>query len=179
MNENAVLKSLMLLKAAYPRQPLPDETIDVYELSLGDLDPQLLKASVMRLITNSVFFPTVAEIRKTCADLVLEQRGLPTPMRAWSMIHGSAADCPEIVREAVRMSCGDFYNLHRSTNQAADRARFLEAYAELLKKVKEKVTELPLVKKYKALPAGDEYLEDEWQDDWLADIQIFHEPGDG
>ena len=69
MNEEATLKVLGVLIAAYPRQELSDATIDVYLAALSDIDAQILRAAALDHITKSKWFPTVAELREQAVNL--------------------------------------------------------------------------------------------------------------
>ena len=75
MSDELIVKSLLLMKAAYPRQTLPEETIDLYTRALQDIEPRLLKTAVMQHIATSKWFPTIAELRGTAAALVARTRG--------------------------------------------------------------------------------------------------------
>lgn len=156
MNDKPVtiLECLVMLKAAYPRQELTDETIAIYEIALKDIKPDLLKLAVLRLLSRSIFFPTIAELRTAATDLTLERRGILTPIQAWNAAtNGRSGPLPSMVKQAVQMACGDFYNLRTSTTLAADRARFIEAYTGLVQDERAPVQEIPAVSDY--IGAGD------------------------
>lgn len=63
------------LSLAYPnfeRDKRPDQLaamIDIYHRTLYDIDARLLEAAVMQHITNSKWFPTVAELREAALSL--------------------------------------------------------------------------------------------------------------
>ncbi|MBT8453904.1 MAG: hypothetical protein KJO40_18225 [Deltaproteobacteria bacterium] len=54
---------LAALKAAYPRQPISDTTLKVYERLLADLEGTTVVEAMRNHIKTSRFFPSVAEIR--------------------------------------------------------------------------------------------------------------------
>lgn len=64
------------LSLAYPnfeRDKRPDQLaamIDIYHRTLYDIDAHLLEAAVMQHITNSKWFPTVAELREAALSIV-------------------------------------------------------------------------------------------------------------
>lgn len=62
--------ALATLRAAFPRgQDLSPSTIDLYLLRLKDIPGALLETAVNRIIYTSKFFPTIAEIRHTAAEV--------------------------------------------------------------------------------------------------------------
>ena len=69
MNKPDVKRLVAVLKAAYPRQELPPETVAIYAEMLADLDAETATAAVKRAIQTSRFFPTIAEIRNVAAEL--------------------------------------------------------------------------------------------------------------
>jgi hypothetical protein len=150
--DKTIIKCLAMLKAAYPRQQLADETIDVYTMALADVNPDLLRTAVLRLISRSVFFPTVAELRQTAADIAIERAGYPTALQAWEIALNRPKEATDEIKRAVRMICGDFYNLRMSTMQGADRARFIEAYGEIMNEKRNEVAEIPEVKAFLGQP---------------------------
>jgi hypothetical protein len=121
-----------MLQGAFPQRQLPDSTIEVYAMALADLDFELARAAVMRLVQTSRFLPTIAEIREAA---VRDRVSLPTPEEAWGIVrraigqHGSyrvpVFDCDEI-HDAVR-DIG-WKEICLSEQPASTRARFIDAY---------------------------------------------------
>lgn len=159
--QTTITQCLILLKASYPRQQLSDETIDVYEMLLRDLDPDLLKAAVLQTITENKFFPSVAEIREKANELQMQAAGVPDAYEAWGLVQKCIQrrmewrDLPETVRAAVE-DISDLYELRRSTAPAADRARFLESYQATIKRETRRQNLLPETRQLLSLPAGGE-----------------------
>src|SRR6185369_4442715 len=133
-------KSVAVLAAAYPNARWAAATIQVYEEMLGDLDFQLVKRAISRLVCTSKFLPTIAEIREASADLSLGPSR--SPIDAWGDVTmairriGSyftpkindplVADCVRIM--GWRNLClGD-------SSEMADRARFAELYGDMQRK---------------------------------------------
>ena len=145
---------LKLIKFSYPRDEFTEENIRAYMAMLRDLDPQLLELAALQLLRESKWLPTIAEITGRVVDLALQQSGHLSGMAAYEVaINGGRLreDHPDILR-AVEMSCGDTYNMRHSSNPAADRARFLEAYAEITRKKRNEIITAPAVKAF--LKAG-------------------------
>lgn len=70
MKRSDVAEIVLLLVKAFPHVRCDEQTANVYELSLSDLDPVTCRAAVQRLIATSKFFPAIAEIRAACAAQV-------------------------------------------------------------------------------------------------------------
>lgn len=83
MKASEALKLLATLKAAYPRQELGEETLEVYARDLADLDHEVAVAAVERMRKSSRFFPTIAELRESAAEIRL---GAPPPRIAWGQV---------------------------------------------------------------------------------------------
>lgn len=70
MTKAEALKLVAILEAAYPRQDLRPETVEVYAQFLQDLDYSVASKVVHNHIRNEKWFPSVAEIREACVELV-------------------------------------------------------------------------------------------------------------
>lgn len=57
-----------MLAAAFPKQPLPPQTIAVYARMLRDLDRVAVESAIIGLMATATFFPAIAEIRKAVAE---------------------------------------------------------------------------------------------------------------
>lgn len=62
-------KAMAVLVAAFRQEKLSSETIALYESKLRDIDEALLEKAIHRVIDRSAFFPAIAEIRATAAEL--------------------------------------------------------------------------------------------------------------
>ena len=94
MTETEALMLVNILESAYPRQDLKENTVNVYIQFLQDLDYEVASRVVQNHIRNERWFPTVAELREACVEMV---HAIP-----------SAESAMEIIREAVR---GNNYQL--------------------------------------------------------------------
>ena len=154
MNLNKILFTLV---SAYPKQNIGQATLDIYERLLADVDPELLQTAALRHMAASQWFPTIAELRQAAADIALERDGILPAPAAWGVALSSPRDATPEIRQAVKLTCGDFYNLRMSTTQAADRARFIDAYNEILLHRRRAITDLPEVREM--LAAGNDNQE--------------------
>lgn len=128
-----VTRLVAMLAAAYRDTKLTRETCEVYETMLLDLDFEVAKQAIARLIATAKWFPTIAEIRTAATDI---QRG---PVRKGGEAFGDvlaevrrtgAYGAPSfedpVVTECVRLV--GWLTLCRGDNEAADRARFIDLY---------------------------------------------------
>lgn len=140
MKPSEAAKAVGVLQAAYPSARWSNETVQVYESLLVDLDFDLVTKAIARHICTSKFLPTIAEIRDAAADVALG----PTRngVDAWGDVgmairrvgsYGMPKFEDPIVAECVRIM--GWRNLCLGDSpEAADRARFCELYADLQKK---------------------------------------------
>ncbi len=159
-----ITKALGVLAAAYPRFELPDATIRIYQRLLGDLDFDTLKAATLQCATVCTFFPTVAEIRAAAVELQVMAEGVPSDIEAWGMVvqeiqrvgsYRTPTFSHPLVDDVVTQL--GWRNLCLSDNATADRARFMDAYANALKQHKRHTQMLPEVRELveHKLIAGD------------------------
>lgn len=80
MTESETAQCVALLKGAYPRQDVSEETARVYEMFLSDLPFAEGRAAVVEIVATSRFFPAIAEIREVVAETV---SGAPALDEAW------------------------------------------------------------------------------------------------
>ena len=142
---------LKLLQSSFPRQEFGDDNVRAYSMMLKDLDIALLQPAVIQLISSNTFFPSIAEIRGKAADLALAREGRPSAIAAYDI--AMRGDKSQFVRNpdvkaAVVMACGDTWNMRHSESVAADRARFLEAYNQILGERRMDVISTPQVKAF-------------------------------
>lgn len=157
-NESKRIVSVLApLVAIYPNWNPKSETIDVYEAVLADIHPDALAAAIMDLISEPRdFMPTPGVIRHRVIELNDKASGLPSAYEAWQMaitdLGYHAEDLHSSVIEAVRR-IGGWNHLRMSTNPASERARFIEAYREVVKEGQDRRRMLPQVRDHVALLA--------------------------
>lgn len=132
-----VAELVAILAGAFPRPPMTERTMMVYERMLADLEVEAANRAVARLISTAKWLPTIAEIRAAAVEIARGARRAGA--EAWGDVTeairrvGRYNPCPNfddpIVAECVR-SFG-WLSLCDSTNDIADRARFIELYDQL------------------------------------------------
>lgn len=150
--DDEVNKAIELLTMAYPNFQLPKLTIKLYERLLKDIDFDLLKAATLQCATTCKFFPSVAEIRAAAVEIKSMADGVPSEIEAWGevvekMRSIGSSRFPEFSHPLITQVVRQFgwTNLCMSENQIADRARFLEAYAQTNKSSRRRAQMLPEV----------------------------------
>ena len=122
----------------------PRPIVEAWSLMLGDLDPVLAKAAIIKVCRESDFFPSVARIVAAAEELDPRNEKLPTAAEAWEEVErliiqfgpyrAPVYSC-DLVRRAVRAI--GWLQLCCSENPAADRAHFLKLYESMRSKQKE------------------------------------------
>lgn len=135
MGVEEALQLVAMLEAAYPAAKITDETAMLYAHFLADLDPDVAKAAVARVISTSTFWPSIAELRKAAAEL---QDRLPEPEEAWEEVLREANRCGDwdtprfshpLIERAVRAV--GFRAIQYSEALGVERAHFLRVYEAL------------------------------------------------
>lgn len=136
MKESEVTELVAVLVAAFPRPPIAEKTVAIYEQMLRDLAVEVAHRAVARLVATSKWLPTIAEIRAAAVEAQLGARRAGA--EAWGDVndavrrvgrYGTPKFADPLVAEAVR-SLG-WLAICDSTNDVADRARFIELYDSL------------------------------------------------
>jgi hypothetical protein len=130
-------KLVAMLSAAYRDAPISEQTSEVYEAMLSDLDFAAGQQAVQRLICSSKWLPTVAEIRAAAADV--KHGPVRAGGEAWGDLVeairrvGSYRPAPTfadpLVAECVKAM--GWRELCLGSNDAADRAKFVALYDAL------------------------------------------------
>ena len=116
----------------------PRPIVEAWSLMLGDLDPVLAKAAIIKVCRESDFFPSVARIVAAARELDPGVEKLPTAAEAWEEVMRLMRDygpyrCPvyscDAVRRAVRAI--GWRQLCMGENVEADRAHFLKLYESM------------------------------------------------
>ena len=133
----ALVKRLM---AAYPRTPMPPETVQVYCEMMADMPHGAAKRAVLAVCASSKWLPTIAEIRAHAAAETLE--ALPEPAEAWGEVLRQVRQCGRYrqpswssseLADAVAAIGWEAICMSR-VDDAAIRAQFREAYAAGLRR---------------------------------------------
>ena len=151
-NRTRIIATLAPLSAVFPNWKPSPEAIGVYAIALGELDPELLTATVLSLLADPLeFMPTPGSIRAKAFELKAIQDGDPEPYAAWHQVmgtwNGRGDELHPLVKEAANM-IGGVDHIGYSDNSAAERARFLAAYDEVIQKRRFWNRQLPQVQSY-------------------------------
>jgi hypothetical protein len=161
-------KIIMILAAAYPnfkagrtaaeRKARLSEMIGAYTAILNDLDADRLAQTAYHLASTNTFFPSAAELRAAYYNLEERAAGVPTADEAWNEVkrlfrrgYSRYRAPPEeafshpLIRKALA-GIGGWLALCNSENDAADRARFLQAYEIHMRRNREISRMLPAVR---------------------------------
>ncbi len=164
MEKSEAKEIVLMLVAAFPAAKGDAEawrrTLSVYAEMLADLDRDVTRQAVTRLIATSKWMPTIAEIRSAVADLTLGPRRAGG--EAWQDAVGAARrvgryDTPQfadpLVGEALRL-WGSWEQFCGSPEEdPGGRARFIELYDSLaVRERQDAASGIPL------LAAGDRRL---------------------
>ena len=154
----SVTRMMGVMAAAYPGFTISAETIRVYGRMLADIPDKLLEGAGMDCMARCRFFPTIAEIREAAYSIKLLQSGAPSAFEAWGEVSRLMAEVgsyrvPEFshpwIATAVRQ-VGGWTRLCQSENSVADRARFLDAYADAQRRDARQETTMPEVRQLAA-----------------------------
>ena len=148
-----ITEIMMVLQTAYPNTELGEYTPRLYLELLQDIPSEVLKNAVLHCISKSPFYPKISEIRRAAAEIRLNNTNIPTAHEAWGMVsraipaygRNSRPEFPHRLIDRTVSALG-WYNLCISTNQIADRARFIEAYDIFREKDVDEVVVLQQVK---------------------------------
>jgi hypothetical protein len=157
---NEVVVALARMKAAYPRFPMDDATIQAYIWGLEDLPAPDVARAVLTAILTATFPPSIAELRDFVAEEIL---GLPGPAAALVLVQDAAQGrieyrtLPEVVKQTLR-ACGGMFDWKNTTKPDNLRRLFLSFYAEFRKAAIEGVTrgQIDSGRDMKAIGKGDE-----------------------
>lgn len=162
-----IARALVPLVAAFPQHPFPRETAEAYASALEDVPGPVLEAAVMRLVCTATRFPTIAEIRRRCAEIAL---GLPSPEAAWVRLEAYRRETDEEERRRKRAvlprealialdAVGGLLGLDTSDNPSACRAQFLRVYEAL---VAERLEEASMPASWRRLELEARRAAEEW-----------------
>jgi hypothetical protein len=160
-SKSELLKLLKILTASYPDYELGEETPDIYLAVLQDIPFEMLKIAALDHISRSPWFPKPSELRKAAVEMALDSRHIPSAYEAWGEAEQAMRrwgrdrkpDFDNPVLEQTIAALG-WHNLCTSTNQAADRARFIEAYTLFRQRREEEAVTLPQVRELAAKLGG-------------------------
>ncbi len=156
-NKIDIARVVAELAAAYPNWNASEYTAEVYYQDLKDIpaDELMIAARHCRSEAGRKFAPSVGELRGAVMELRRASMNIPGAYDAWQevmkgMVERIGYDAPEwsspLVAKAVK-SLG-WRNLCMSENQTADRARFIQAYEQLVERAEREQMLIPEVRGY-------------------------------
>ena len=108
---------------------MDQETLDLYERMLVDLDYETVDPIVDDLIATVMKLPTISRIRRAVIEPDLD---VPTTDEAWTLIQ-TRQELPELVAQAARLIGGTF-NIRTSDDPELTRVRFAKVYDPMYRK---------------------------------------------
>jgi len=86
MTKTEVVKLLAVISGAYPNMQVTEATVALWYELLGDLDINLALAAVKKLILESSYPPTIADIRKRVVDIITLAEDKMSAAEAWGEV---------------------------------------------------------------------------------------------
>lgn len=83
LKDNELLTVLAILDTNYRVKTMPKEQIAIWYELLKDIDYSIINKAVQKIMLTSKFYPTIAEIRSNCLELV--QGHKKSGMEAWGI----------------------------------------------------------------------------------------------
>ncbi len=84
MTKSEVAKLLAVIAAAYPKFEVDDIKVQVWHEMLGDLEYKIASMAIKRLILESTFPPSIAEVRKAAVEIQTPEQTNGT--QAWGEV---------------------------------------------------------------------------------------------
>ena len=152
-----IAQILSLMSAAFPNFQMKPETPELYLQLLGDIPADELKPAVLQSVSEAgrKFAPSVGEIRGMVSQMRMSVANVPSAYEAWQEVLSEIRSTgsyrrPEFKHPLVERAVETmgWRNLCLSENQVADRARFLQAYEQLVERAAREDMLLPEVRGY-------------------------------
>ncbi len=134
MTKQEATRIVGTLKAAFPRQQIEPETLGVYARKLIRYKPDVALAGIDRLLEQTRFFPTIAEILTAIEETSIGR--IPNAAEAWDHVL-DAVDYeyrfPGLLPIAKRALdiCGGPQEFRYTEHMYALRREFMRVYADL------------------------------------------------
>ena len=160
--ENETIALVAKLVAAFPNREIPAATVKVYVSHLSGISAHLLATAVDELIQTSVFFPTIAELRKAAAQAKLGN--VPSAEEAWSEVLSVMRNAghdfqPEFSHRAIDRAVrdvGGWRFLCSSERLSFERTHFLKTFKDLVNRAERITLQISEGTKNLELPGGGE-----------------------
>lgn len=86
MKKTETVQLLAVVNAAFPNMQVTEATVKLWHELLGDLDFNLAIAATKKLILESPYPPTIADIRKRAAEIMTPQEEMIDAAGAWGEV---------------------------------------------------------------------------------------------
>ena len=164
MTNQEAKRLLALLKAAFPRQEISQETAEVYCRFLADVEYEQVAAAVQRIVATATYFPAIAEIRKLVAE---SKVGAPGWEEGWGEVLQAVSRFgryknPEFSHPAITAAVDSMGWLAICNSDESDlhilRAQFRDIYGAVKQRALTEANVKPLLeaaqRRREALPAA-------------------------
>ncbi|HHY95889.1 MAG TPA: hypothetical protein GX513_12915 [Firmicutes bacterium] len=194
MKRAETVQLLAFITAFYPDWKLTEATIEAWHEMLHDLEFDVVKTAIKRVISRKRFLPTVAEIREETANLL--QPEIMSGEEAWAIVANAVREygyyremdareqMPALVEKAVKAIGWDEICL--SEEPGVVRAHFMRLYEAMARREREEITlpadtkALPGVREPRALPRGKRDTEPGLESlGSIAERLLYHVPKGG
>ena len=92
-SKDTIAKAFVLLSGNWPNHPSTETTMATYQRLLADIPDDVAEAAVLDCIASCKFFPTVAEIRESAANIVTDAANVILRVnKAFTEITGYSAE---------------------------------------------------------------------------------------
>lgn len=145
MTKIETAKLLAVLAAAFPRFEVDDLKVQVWHEMLGDLDYSLASLAIKKLILESTFPPSIAEVRNAAVEIQTPEQ--TTGAQAWGevikaiRIYGhyreeeALASMSPVTAQVVR--CMGWRDICLNSEPGVVRGQFLKMYQQIAAREKE------------------------------------------
>ena len=184
MNTEIIKKHIIKLAHYYKYTDLDTADLDIYANHLKDFDETTLELALDRCIETMDWMPKVSQIREAAMANFMKRAGVPSPAQAWGEVSANLRKDRQVqvgtlqavnliddhqwshplVREAAEQIGWHDLWVTKSDNTVSNRARYMDAYADLVKNMRDhyrlnpdiraaiEAPELPLIEKPKEQP---------------------------
>ena len=152
MTSKQALQIIGVLTAAYPRTDIQEETVEIFSRFLLDLPYEVGQMAALKLIGESKWFPSVAELRQGAIE-VASTNQLPSAAEAWGEVknqmrftgyYGTPSFSHSLITKTVEAF--GWQGLCVSENIIADRAHFLKIYESYRTRELREAVEIPEIR---------------------------------
>ena len=151
-SKDTIAKAFVLLSSNWPNHPFTETTMATYQRLLADIPDAVAEAAVLDCIASCKFFPTVAEIRESAANIVTDAANATNEYDAWGEVkravshsHWQWSD-PMIGQAMQRVGGMNAFRMSDVSDEPSWRARFTECYRMLRARARRQATMLPQVR---------------------------------